>query len=354
MSASSAGQPAARAVGEERFLVVSLGSIGARHVRNLRHLYPQARIAVLRRAGGEADAARAEGADEVLHALDDALAFAPHAAIVASPAPFHVGVAEVLARAGIPLLVEKPLAADPLEAAALVRLCSEQSVTLAVGYNLRFLPSLRAARERIADGSIGEVFSVRAEVGQYLPDWRQGRDYRQGVTAQARLGGGVLLELSHEIDYLLWMFGAPARVAAVGGRSGQLDADVEDIVELTLQYDRPWRLVSVHLDMLQRRPFRRCRAVGTQGSVEWDALADSVRVDVPQGGGPTLLDGVALKDKNDMYIEELRDFLAAAMAGASPACNGADGLRVLAVIDAARRSMAEAGRAIEPRPEHLP
>lgn len=354
MSAWSAGRTDASRFEEDRFLVVSLGSIGARHVRNLRRLYPQARIAVLRRAGGEAGAARAEGADDVLHAIEDALAFAPHAAIISSPAPFHVGTAEALARAGIPLLVEKPLAADLADAAALVRLCREQSVTLAVGYNLRFLPSLRAARDRIADGLIGDVFSVRAEVGQYLPDWRQGADYRQGVTAQARLGGGVLLELSHEIDYLLWMFGTPARVTAVGGRSGQLDGDVEDIVELTLQYDVPWRLVSVHLDMLQRRPFRRCRAVGTLGSVEWDALADSVRLDTLREGSPDVLDGVALKDKNEMYIDELRDFMAAAKAGTSPACTGADGLRALAVIDAARRSLADAGRAAELNPEHLP
>lgn len=337
-----------------RILLVSLGSIGARHLRNVRYLLPDAHIVVMRRPGADASEALSSGADGVVVSLDEALAYAPHAAIVASPAPFHVKVAEALARNGVPLLVEKPLAADPVEAAALVRLCRERSVTLAVGYNLRFLPSLRAARQHIVDGTIGEVFSVRAEVGQYLPDWRRGTDYRQGVTAQARLGGGVLLELSHEIDYLLWMFGVPARVNAVGGRSGQLEGDVEDIVELTLQYDRPWRLVSVHLDMLQRRPFRRCRAVGTLGSVEWDALADSVRLDALQGGGPDMLDGVALKDKNEMYIDELRDFLAAAKAGLSPTCAGADGLRALAVIDAARRSLDGAGRAVELNPEYLP
>ncbi len=336
-----------------RVLLVSLGSIGARHLRNLRCLFPDTRLAVLRRPGADAGEARAAGADEVLHSLQDALAFAPDAGIVASPAPFHVEAAEALARAGIPLLIEKPLADEPAPAAALVRLCRESSVTLAVGYNLRFLPSLRAAREQVARGAIGEVFSVRAEVGQYLPDWRRGSDYRQGVTAQAKLGGGVLLELSHEIDYLLWMFGMPSRVTAVGGRSGQLAIEVEDIVELTMQYEQPWRLVSVHLDMLQRRPYRRCRMAGTQGSVEWDALADAVHVESLQEDAPRTLQGVTLTDKNDMYIDELRDFLAAAEAGTAPACTGEDGLRVLAVIDAARRSLADGGRATEPRQEYL-
>jgi len=336
-----------------RVLLVSLGSIGARHLRNLRLLCPDTRIGVLRRLGADSDEAHAAGADEVLHSMQDALAFAPRAAIVASPAPFHVEAAEALARAGVHLLIEKPLANHAGPAASLVRLCRESSVTLAVGYNLRFLPSLRAAREQVAQGAIGEVFSVRAEVGQYLPDWRRGADYRQGVTAQAKLGGGVLLELSHEIDYLLWMFGMPAKVTAVGGRSGQLDIDVEDIVELTMQYEQPWRLVSVHLDMLQRRPYRRCRMAGTRGSIEWNALADTVHLDSLQQDAPRLLQGVTLTDKNDMYIDELRDFLAAAATGTFPACTGEDGLHVLAVIDAARRSLADGGRATEPRPEYL-
>lgn len=337
-----------------RVLIVGLGSIGARHLRNSRLVCPGAKIAVLRRPDSDFIDPQSVGADCFLYRFSDVEDFAPHAAIIATPAPFHYVAATEIARLGVPLLVEKPLVADVDDASALVELCSSSSVTLAVGYNLRFLPSLRAAREKIIRGAIGEVFFVRAEVGQYLPDWRRGMDYRQGVSAQSRLGGGVLLELSHEIDYLLWMFGLPARVSAVGGRSGQLDCDVEDIVELTLQYERPWRLVSIHLDMLQRRPFRRCRAVGTRGSVEWDALADTVRVDGLQDSGAHFLDGVALTDKNDMYIEELRDFFTAAATGGTPVCGGEDGLCALVVIDAARRSLADAGRAVDLRTELLP
>lgn len=120
-----------------------------------------------------------------------------------------------------------------------------------------------------------------------------------------------------------------------------------------MQYDQPWRLVSVHLDMLQRRPYRRCRIAGTQGSLEWDSLADAVYLDSLQEDAPRLLQGVKLTDKNDMYIDELRDFLTAAAAGTLPACTGEDGLHVLDVIDAARRSLADGGRATELRPEYL-
>lgn len=337
-----------------RALVVGLGSIGSRHLQNLRHLCPNTRIAVLRRAGASATHALDLGADEVVASLKSALEFAPDACIVACPSPFHVEVAEVFARVDVPLLIEKPLGDELGAAAALVRLCRERSVTLAVGYNLRFLPSLRAAREQIALGVIGEVFSVRAEVGQYLPDWRPGTDYRLGVTAQAKLGGGVLLELSHEIDYLIWIFGMPARVAAVGGCSGQLSVDVEDIMELTLQYDHPWRLISLHLDMLQRRPYRHCRMVGTHGSLEWDGLTGSVYMDRILEDKPRQLQAIDMPDKNEMYIKELCDFLAASASGNMPTCSGEDGLRVLAVIDAARRSAEAGGCATEPCREFFP
>ena len=90
-----------------RFVIMSLGSIGQRHLRNLKMLLPDAEIAVWRRPG-RADGA--DGADFVLESLEAVLAFAPNAAIIASPASVHLTAALALADAGVHLLVEKPLA----------------------------------------------------------------------------------------------------------------------------------------------------------------------------------------------------------------------------------------------------
>ena len=329
-----------------RFLIVSLGSIGARHLRNLRHLEPEAEIAVLRRPSSASQAV--EHADHVIHSLQEAIAFAPLAAVIASPAPQHIPFATRLAEAGVHLLIEKPLSSDIDGCEHLIRLCRERELNLAIGYNLRFLPSLRAAREIVLSGEIGEVFSMRVEVGQYLPDWRKGVDYRQGVSARKELGGGVLLELSHEIDYSLWMFGMPATVTAIGGRSGQLECEVEDIAEIILEYNSPRRIVSMHLDMLQHRPFRRCRAVGTNGSVIWDGIADTVEVDNLQTDRAVSLPDIALADKNQMYLDELSDFLASIESGGAPICGGGAGLETLLVVDAIRRSLIN-GCAVAPK-----
>jgi predicted dehydrogenase len=336
---ASSGQADADTVqNRNRFLIVSLGSIGARHLRNLRVLQPDAEIAVLRRPSSASQVV--EGADRVIYDLEQALAFAPKAAIIASPASQHMSFALRLAEAGVHLFIEKPLAAELDDCENLIRLCRERKLTLAVGYTLRFLPSLRALREIVLSGEIGDVFAMRVEVGQYLPDWRKGTDYRQGVSARKELGGGVLLELSHEIDYVLWMFGMPSRVTALGGRSGQLECEVEDIVEVVMEYEAPRRIVSVHLDMLQRRPFRCCRAVGTRGSARWDGIADTVDVDALQADLPASVPGVALADKNQVYQEELLDFFASIASGGAPVCTGEQGLQTLVVVEAIRHSLA--------------
>ena len=201
-------------------LVAGAGAIALRHVRNLLELEPDASVTVLRRAPGAEDVALREGGVRVVYNLADVALERLTAAIIASPAPSHVGLAMTLASAGVPMLVEKPLADTIAGVAPLMDECDRRGVVLMVGYNLRFRGSLRRLRAELQDGTIGEAQYVRAEVGQYLPDWRAGRDYRTTVTAQRRLGGGALLELSHEIDYLRWLFGEVAEVRAWTGRLG--------------------------------------------------------------------------------------------------------------------------------------
>lgn len=321
-------------------MVASLGSIGRRHLRNLRELRPAAEIAVLRSHTVVEGGALPEGANYHFGNLDEALHFAPMAAIVAGPSATHLEVASRFARSGVHILVEKPIS-DHLDGVnALIEDCRERGVVLMVGYNLRFLPSLQFAKRCIDQGAIGRVQAVRAEVGQYLPDWRPGTDYRKGLSGQAEMGGGVLLELSHELDYVKWFFGMPARVTARGGRYGDLQINAEDTVEVILEYESPARLVNVHLDMLQRTVCRRCRFVGNEGTLVWDALTDSVELYQVATGKWSTLDAPRLTDKNRMYVNELAHFIECVQTGAHPLVSGQEGRDVLALVEAAKRSMA--------------
>jgi predicted dehydrogenase len=323
----------------DKFLVTSLGSIGKRHVANLRALRPDATIAVLRTLSRPGlQEAPHPGVDLAFHRLDDALAFGPDAAIVASPASLHLALAEALVRADIPVLIEKPLADSVAGLDRLAALVAARGSRAAVGYNLRFLPSLAATRALIRDGSIGQVLSVRAEVGQYLPDWRPGSDYRSGVSAQRVLGGGALLELSHELDYVLWMFGLPDTVVAKGGRLSALEIDVEDIVELCLEYQAPRRLVSVHLDFLQRAVHRSCRFIGSEGTLVWNGLGDKIDLYRAAAGNWEQLH-YPLPDRNQMYLNQLKEFLDGGDGPSATLTSVAQGRDVMAVVEAARLSM---------------
>ena len=324
----------------EKYLIVSLGSIGRRHLANLRKLCPNAQIGILRTHTTHRNTTVPADADCQFFSLDEALAFAPLAAVLAGPASIHLEFALPLAAAGIALLIEKPVAQTTQGLASLLKTCARDDVPLLVGYNLRFLPSLVECKRLIDAGAIGRVRSVRAEVGQYLPDWRPGTRYQEGVSAQQALGGGALLELSHEVDYVYWMFGMPTRVSARGGRYGELEIDVEDMVELCLEYQEPARLVSIHLDFLQRAPARTCKFIGDKGTLVWNGITDRIDLFSLPAGVWQQIDGYAQPDRNDMYLDELRHFLNCVRKQATPVCDGAQGYDVLAIAEAAKESMA--------------
>ena len=244
-------------------LIVGLGSSGRRHLGLLRSLRPDLRMIALRHT-------RSDSPHPDIHAeahdLQGAIDHKPDFALICNPASLHLETGMALARAGIDLFIEKPIAASLPGVDALLRICQTNGVLLTVGYVLRYSASLRKFRQAIGDGMIGRVLSFRAEVGQSLPDWRPDQDYRDSVSANADLGGGALLELSHEIDYVRWIFGDIRRVSAMAHNSGHLDIDVEDLVESSVSLTSPSgdRVIgSIHLDMLQTVVTRTCTAIGT-------------------------------------------------------------------------------------------
>ncbi len=320
----------------ERVLVVGLGSIGERHLRLARTLLPDADIRALRRQMPDT---MPELADGCLVGIDQAIAFAPQLAVIATPAPFHVEVALALAESGAHLLVEKPLADSSEPVPSLLALCRQRGRVLLTGYNLRFLPSLGHFRSLLHDGLIGRVISVRCETGQYLPLWRPGRDYRLGVSARRALGGGALLELSHELDYLRWIFGEVDWIQASLSRQSSLDIDVEDTAHLVIGFmgdEDGRRLIgSVSLDCVRHDVTRTCIAIGESGSLRWNAIAGTVE-HLPAGAQGWQEVFLHKAQRDESYLAQWEHFLACVEGREVPLVSGEDGLEVLRIVDAAR------------------
>lgn len=324
------------------YLVAGLGSIGKRHARNLRALRPDVRISTLRRPESSLEIGT-EWAHQFIR-LEDAVASRPDGAIVAGPASTHAHLTRAFLDNGIPVLVEKPLA-HALE--YVVGLTNASRTPALVGYNLRFASLFACLRDKVRSGALGDILKVTAHVGQFLPDWRPGTDYRASVSAQGALGGGALLELSHELDYIYALFGLPNAVTCRGGTYSSLEIDVEDSVAIVLEYDKPRMMAMVDLDFLRRPASRGCSIIGGNGVVSADFMRQELVDSTVSAEGDAARTTFAA-DRNEMYLDEMRSFLAMVEDGAPSPIPLSEGIDVLRIIAAARHSMV-AGRTVELR-----
>lgn len=325
------------------YLVVGSGSIAKRHIGNLKKLFAPARVACVSASGRALSSGDVGEGVLILPSIAEALAELPIFAIIASPAPWHIEHSLQLLEAGVPVLIEKPIA-DSLQRLSgiqdqLIGYCS----LIDVAYNLRYMSSAVKFKTLIDEGRVGALRSVSVDVGQYLPDWRPASDYRKNVSARRELGGGVLLELSHELDYLRWIFGRFETVYCSARNSGSLEIDVEDTVDALL-VRADGLVANVHMDFLQRAPVRTCKVVGQAGTLAWDILNNRISLYTTRDEQAVLFEDL-LYDRNDMYLDQLRHFASVASGRAQPAVGIADALATLHLIDAMKRSAA-AGQAV--------
>ena len=323
-----------------RILIVGLGSIGKRHLRLARELLPNADIRVLRH---QATSEIPEFSNGCFSSIDQAIAFAPQIAVIANPAPFHITTAQTLAEVGVHLFIEKPLSNSLDGVTQLLETCQKQGTVLLTGYNLRFLPSLQRFRDLLGEGAIGKILSVRCEIGQYLPSWRPDSDYRQSVSARLALGGGALLELSHELDYLRWIFGEVEWVKATLSHQSDLELDVEDTAHLILGFvptaNGHQLIGAVNLDFIRHDTTRFCMAIGENGSLRWNGLTGEVAL--YEAGAKEWRELFNYPhQRDDSYLAEWQNFIACATENKIPLITGEDGLKVLEIIEAARISAA--------------
>lgn len=324
-----------------RVLLIGSGSIGRRHVDSLRALGVEVNLALLR-AGAKEDAwSQAQGA-RVMGDYPAALAWQPQLAIVATPSMCHMDALRALLPVGIPCYVEKPVIADHHQAdelGELLRALPNPPPTQA-GCNLRFLTSLARLRELLWDGAIGRLVRVSFQVGQWLPDWRPAQDYRVSYSADPAQGGGVVLDLVHELDAARWLFGEFSTVHAVGGRYSRLEIASEDSAAILL--GRPGGpAVAIGLDYVSRRPMRRYEIVGDEASLCWDLPARRLELAGPNGI-ETVDCGPAAFDVAATYRAAMAELLTAVQGG--PPCRQdlAEGLRSATLALRVKDAMKEA------------
>lgn len=313
--------------------VIGLGNISNRHRENIRSLIPNATIiAVSNRETSQIT--NVKNADIVLNNFKDLYDFSIDFAIVASPATFHIAHSEYLLKGDIPVLVEKPLSVDVESTRKFISLCKTAKVPAAVGYCLRYLKSAIEMKRLAAERYCGEIHNVAIEVGQFLPTWRESVDYRKSVSAQRNLGGGVLNELSHEIDYAHWIFGdLKARYSSLRS-SKELALEVEDQASIVATTSNDTEL-TLKLDFLQKSPTRFCKVVGSNCTIVWNLLRDEIlRLD--DSGSTLIFAGGGVANPNQKYLDMFEDFLKLVEGAPNECVRPKDALKTVRFIEDCR------------------
>ena len=309
-----------------KVLVAGSGSIGRRHMRNLRSLG----ISEIAACDPDPERLAPMIAELEIHPYADfeqALhVVRPDAVLVCTPPSFHLTQARQAIAAGAHVFVEKPISHTMEGVKALLSEGRASARVVQVGYNLRFHPAIRKLKQIVEENTIGRILWTRAEVGQYLPDWRPWQDYRQSYTARRELGGGIILDASHELDYLLWFFGEPLEVLCIASTVSQLAVNVEDSASLLLRFSSGSH-ADLHVDFVQRVPSRSCKLVGEEGTAIWeDSDAASVRLLRPAKRPEDFRYDF---DDNEMYVAELKQFLSCIETGQSPLVDAEHSAKVL-------------------------
>ena len=336
-----------------KFLIAGLGSIGRRHFRNLVAL-GEKDISLLRTRKGTMPDDEVAGYPTETNITEALKKHQPDAVIVANPTSLHLDVAIPAAEAGCHILLEKPVSNSLERLDVLQNAAQESGSKILVGFQFRYHPTLNKARELIQAGALGRILTVHAHWGEYLPQWHPWEDYRQSYAARADLGGGVILTLTHPIDYLHYLIGEVESMWSFNGHMSPLEVDVEDTAEIGLKF-KNGAIGGVHLNYFQRPPVHRFEIAGTNGTLRWDN-ADGIlhfyKTPAPFGSysddppAPVIETFAPPQgfERNQLFITQTKHFIEIVRGEAEPVCNLTDGIEALKMALAAYESQKTGSR----------
>lgn len=287
-----------------KFVIVGLGSIGKRHQKNLTAL--GYKVIECHR-------------DDNLKKLLDKNK--PDGVLICNPTSLHAPTAMIVANAGYPIFLEKPISHNLKGVDELIQLIKQKNLVFMMGYCLRFEPKLNKIRQRLVNNELGKIYSTRIVSGGYYPNWRPGVNYKKVYGARKDLGGGVLLDLSHEIDYAVWLFGRVKKVFGIIKHAPKLEIETEALVQMNLEFETGI-IAQIQVDYLSQQYRRKMEIMAEKETINWDFNK--------------------LKEKgwdiNEMYIKAVKYFIKTINGQVSPFPTIDEGKHVLEICEAIKES----------------
>ena len=321
-----------------KFIVVGLGSIGKRHLKNLIHLkVPKENIIGVDTRDDRLDEVRALGVDTLFKSHTDALnQFDIDAAILCSPTNLHISQGIDFAKKGTHLMIEKPLSSDLNDIEIFKDEVSKNNVQVLMAYIFRFSPLTIKIKEIIESNKIGKILSFRGEFSEYLPDWHKYEDYRSFYMAKKSQGGGSILDQSHIFDLAHYLFGNFKDVFAFNSKISSLEIDADDIAELIVTMESGV-IGSLHTDIFGRKHKKYMEIKGEGGNLLWDFYSNSISLYDSNNSIDKVYDNFE-SDFNKIYINEMKHFIACCNRNEEPIASLNDGIDTMKLILSAEKS----------------
>ena len=322
-------------------LVLGAGSAGKRHAGNLASL--GCRISCMdprpdrvQEAAEQVEIAGGYGSMEEAFSRSEGI----DGVVVTSPPAFHVEQGIASLERGLPVLMEKPVCPNEADARRLEEAVNRTGAPLLLTYTWRWWPPLEKVWDLLNRQAVGKLRHVEFVMSAHLADWHPWEDYKDFFMSSREQGGGALLDESHWVDLMLWFLGKPERLVATIEKISDLEIETDDNVEMLITYPDGLR-VNVHLDLYGRPHRKSIRFVGEGGTILWTADPNAVAV------GRTMEEEWERFtfdcERNEMFLAADREFVDVLNGGAVRTCSIQDGVRVLSVLEAARKS-AETGQ----------
>ena len=289
-------------------MIVGLGSIGKRHLRNILAIENTKKLEIIIYSKQTKSYLSNHKNIKIFDTLDKCLLEKPDVGFITNETVHHIPIAIKLAKVGLDLFIEKPLSNKISNVKTFSKIVKTKKLITLVGCNLRFHRCINEIKNLIDQKVIGDIISVKVECGTYLPDWHPNENYSKSYASRDDLGGGVVLTCIHELDYLFWFFGETQEVFSMTGKYSNLKITASDLSAIILKFKNNI-IAEVHLDYFQKPEARSCKLIGTKGTITWDSLNNEVKIyDFKKSKWKSKLK-IKKYDKNEMYVKELEHFI---------------------------------------------
>ena len=318
-----------------RFAIFGCGSIGQRHLRNLKTLGCHD-LLLYDPDTDHLEKVSCEFQAHPCSTKETIWAQAPDVVLITAPTNQHITLACEAAEHKCHLFIEKPLSHTLQGIDRLQAIVKQHQLITMVGCNMRFHKGPAQVSQLINQGAIGQPISARLHTGSYLPGWRPDTDYTKSYSASAKRGGGAIFDQIHEIDLALWFFGPVKRVSAMIAPANPININAEGLAEILLAHNNGV-LSSVHLNFIQHNYRRYCEIIGQNGSIEWDFDRPEVRVYTNHAWQTIAIDD----DWDQIFVDELAYFISCLNTGSETFSSLAQGRDALSVGLAAKTAAKE-------------